>query len=152
MLSFALLAVATGVHADDGVWVEQNDGSKQGFLFADKPKITYEADSLVFTTADATTKFPVADLKRLYFDNDIVLSIGTVKAGSADKIVRATREGAELSGYAAGAAVAVYDLNGRLFQQLKVRQDGTLAVNLSALPQGVYVIKTEKTTIKIQKR
>ena len=149
-LLVALLATASGARADDGVWVERLDGTKLGFLFVDEPKITCDADILVLKTSSATVEFPIAELKRLYFSDDIVTGVGAANAGITSEIIRATRNGAELSGFAAGTPVTVYNLSGKSLRQLNVEQDGTLTVNLSTLPQGTYIIKAKKSTLKIQ--
>ena len=89
-LLVALLATASGARADDGVWVERLDGTKQGFLFVDEPKITCDADILVLKTSSATVEFPIAELKRLYFSDDIVTGVAPTNAGITSEIIRAT--------------------------------------------------------------
>ena len=148
---FALLAIASGASADDGVWVELQNGEKQGFVFADKPKITYETENLVLTSTEATATFPITDIKRIYFD-DVATTVTTVNSDGKGKVVRVTGNGAEFFGFAAGTPVAVYALSGKSLLQSQVGQDGTLTVNLSTLPQGTYIIRAEKSTLKIQTR
>ena len=82
-LLFVALIVATGSTAlatvpDDGVWVERLDGMKQGFLFSDQPVITYTTDNLVMTSTTATAEFPIPDIRRVYFADDISTGIHDV--------------------------------------------------------------------------
>ena len=150
---FIVLVLATSsAWADDGLWVERQNGSKQGFLFADKPVITYTADNLVMTTAKATAEFPIADIKQITFADDVVNAIGQVRlADGTEQLIRVTAEGAQLSGFAPNTAVTLYDAAGRTVAKYKTATDGTLSVNLSAQHKGIYVIKADKSTLKIQK-
>lgn len=140
------------MRADGGVWVELKDNTKQGFLFTDKPKITYGTDILVLTSTEATVEFPFADIKRLYFSDDIGTAVNHVTADVTDKVIRATHEGARLSGFEASTPVTVYSLGGKAVQRLQVGPDGTLIVSLASLPKGTYVINAEKSTLKILKK
>lgn len=51
-----------------------------------------------------------------------------------------------------GSPLLVFDSNGRLLETGKVGANGTASYSLDAYPSGVYIIKTESTTIKILKR
>ena len=147
----AMCAAAASAWAGNGVWVERLDDTKQGFLFTDKPVITYTAESLVMTTEKATAEFPFADVKRLSFDGDItVVSVAEAKTDS--RLISVTADGAELSGFEAGTAVLVYDVMGHLVATCKTAADGALSISLAGYPTGVYIIKAEKSTLKIQNK
>ena len=149
-LLVALLAIASGAWADDGVWVKLKDGSRQGFLFECSPTITYVGDNLVMNAGGASATYAIDNIEEIYFDDVPENATDITSTDVADKVIRATRNGARLTGFAAGTVVTVYDLGGRLLQQLQVGQDGTLSVDLTSQPKGTYVIKAEKSTLKIQ--
>lgn len=150
-LLFALSSVVMCMWADKGVWVEQVDGTKQGFLFAEQPKITYSSAELVMTTSQLTATFPIADIKRLYFDDDVVNAIESAETdGGVQPVVRVTHAGIELSGFALGTKAQVYDMTGKMLKQLSINQNGRQTVSISDLPQGTYIIKIDKITLKIQ--
>ena len=52
----------------------------------------------------------------------------------------------------AGERVCVYDASGRLAAQATAGADGSLRLPTQPLPPGIYVIKTEHATFKIQKQ
>ena len=106
--------------------------------------------SLLITTA-ATATFPYDEIKRIYFDSDIVSGINGINADDS-RLMRVTPIGAELSGFPAGTTVNVYDLRGITLAQWLVPSGGQLSVNLSTFPQGIYIIQAEKVTLKIQKK
>ena len=156
ILILALLAAVTGSRAVNGVWVERIDGGKQCFLFADYPVITCTTDLLVVTTPTATVEFPVADLRRYYFTGDGEATATAIRnveqSGGMAPLIRVTAAGAQLSGFAPQTAVDIYDTAGRLLDRRQIASDGTLAVSLSDQPKGIYIIKTNQTTLKIQNR
>ena len=51
-----------------------------------------------------------------------------------------------------GAAVSIYAMDGRQLRRLSASGDGTCRLDLSALPKGVYLVKTDSITYKIMKR
>ena len=152
ILFFALTTMFGSAMADDGVWVERLNGTKQGFLFAEAPKITYSGNDLVMTTTKATATFPLADVRRVYF-HDTPTSIDSQHVADAQSpLIRVGSGGAALSGFSPDAPVEVFDAFGRLISRHKTSADGTLSVSLTAHPTGIYIIKAEKTTLKIQKK
>ena len=48
--------------------------------------------------------------------------------------------------------VSIYDMSGRKVAMHTVGADGSLQYSLSDQPAGIYLIKTETTTIKIIKK
>ena len=153
ILLLVLCASAIGARAGDGVWVERIDGTKQGFLFSDYPVITDTAENLVMTSTTATVEFPIVDIRNVYFADDISTGIRDVaRPAVQDPLIRVTSDGAQLSGFAPRTAVSIYDVGGQLLSREQTSADGTLTVSLSARPQGIYIIKTNQTTLKIQKR
>ena len=51
-----------------------------------------------------------------------------------------------------GSQVHIYTLSGMLLESYTIGSDGKLSISLSSYEQGIYVIKTKETTIKIAKR
>ena len=151
MSTWAISGMATA--PDDGLWVERLDGTKQGFVFADFPKVTYTADQLVMTTKTVTVEFPLTELRRVIFADDVVTAIReAVAAEGSSPVIRATADGAQLAGFAPKTAVEVYTTSGLLLSREQTAADGTLTISLAARPQGIYIIKTNQTTLKILKK
>ena len=57
-----------------------------------------------------------------------------------------------LTGFKAGETVRVFDASGRLTLSEKINSDGTLTIALSALKQGVYIVKTQYKSFKFIKK
>ena len=59
--------------------------------------------------------------------------------------------GSKMSGLKAGSSVSVFTADGKTIQKTTVGEDGNAEIDFSKMPKGVYVVKTEKGSIKIQK-
>ena len=149
LLSLLLMLAATAsAWADEGVIVQTTDGEEVGYIFDNEPVFTYEGDNLVVTSADANATYPMDEVAKVYFGD--IANTGVAEVANK-QVVRFVQDGVELSGFAAGTAVSVYDLNGRLVSSLRTRADGTLNVSLAACEPGIYIIKADKSTLKIKK-
>ena len=47
--------------------------------------------------------------------------------------------------------MSVFTADGKTIQKTTVGEDGNAEIDFSKMPKGVYVVKTEKGSIKIQK-
>lgn len=131
----------------------------------DEPKI------IVNTTQGATYEFFLADNPTLsYQDNLLVcqnekglsISVEAANVKSFDFIPSEEQEtgigqitirndfSSKLSGLRAGSKVEIFSLDAQLIKSLKVLEDGTLHIDFSQLPHGVFIVKTEKSSLKIQ--
>ena len=143
MLLSMVAMLGSSMTPDEGVWVELRDGTKQGFVFADKPVITYTTDKLIMTTAVATVDFLIADVGKLYFADDVTTAIRNAASSEGMlPIIRITADGAQFSGFAPKTAVEIYNLGGQLLAHRQTDADGALMISLSAQPKGIYIIKT----------
>ena len=99
--------------------------------------VVYEAKNVLkFTLEDAAVNGPVAITP---------LPLAQAEVGFRDGEFT-------LSSARPGSPVTVFDLQGRPVASLRVGADGTLTVPLHSYPQGIYIIKTEKSNYKIMKK
>ena len=155
LLLFFLLVATLIARADEGVKtlclvVHTTDGSTVTYALPDKPVLSYEGATLVVTTDAVTANYPLADIERLDFEEvEIVTSLQNVLASG--RIIKATRGGARLMGFAAGTEVRVYGSDGKLLRTARTNAEGSLDLNLQNEPTGIYMIQAEKSTLKIKK-
>jgi hypothetical protein len=158
LLVFPLVAsAAVSGTARQQVLVIVSGSDSVAFALTDAPVITYEGNNLVVKSLGDSL---VADLAgvRYFFEersiadntttaiNNVTLpGIGKEKPqmGFADGMV---------SGLRAGDVVRVYRINGTLVKTVKADTQGHAALELSQLPNGVYIIKTPNNSIKIINR
>ena len=150
----ALFMAAPAVQADDGLWIEQKSGGRQGFTFEQQPVLSYDGDALVVKAGDVEASFPLENVARVYFADDVTPTTNAIEAlpaGTNGQLIRVGKAQADLYGYAPGTAVSVYDTAGRQLSTLKADAQGRATVTLTALPQGTYIIKANQSTLKIKK-
>ena len=120
-------------------------GETVSFALADHPVMTYEADKLHFKTADRTLTVDVADITGYGFSS-------TASAiATAQRQDRIEMHAGHLffSGLKAADNVRVYAVDGKVMMQAKPADDGRAEVDMSLLPTGVYVVRTNNHAIKI---
>ena len=136
-----LLSFAT---AEPKVVVETTTGSLYEFYIADNPRITYQDNLLVIQNEkDLSVSVNAADVKTFKFYSSSDTAIDGVEIGG--------KFGSKMSGLKAGSSVSVFTADGKTIQKTTVGEDGNAEIDFSKMPKGVYVVKTEKGSIKIQK-
>lgn len=129
------------------------DDTKTTYALPDKPVLTYDGAMLLVTANEVEAVHALADIAKMNFE-DIELE-NAIEQTSADRntLIRATRDGVQLYGFASGDAVQLFGTDGRLLRSARIGSDGTLSLPLGHLPTGVYIVKVknEKLKIKISK-
>ena len=119
------------------------------FVLADKPEVTFEGTDLVVTCVNSTTTFALPDVIRFTYLN----ATDAVEELKADETQVNFRDGMiVIDQLKANAVVAVYSVDGRLVKRLTAREGGSYSLDLSELPTGVYIVKADRVTYKIAKR
>ena len=156
-----LLVMTLGASAADKQWclVVESAGGETIAIGADlKPVIKTAAEGYELSYGGQVTAFTWSELKKL-----------TVEQTEADysatpvKAVKATPEAAKptlkaapgeikISGAEPGSVAQVYALNGRQALNARVGEDGTVTLDTTGLPAGIYIVKTNKSTFKIVKK
>ena len=147
MMLTALAALSQGINAANGLWLEKRDGSKIGYLFDQDVTISYTYSDIVVADADNTAKYPFEDVKRIYFDDDVISGIEAAPTLSSQQI-HIMDNGVSLSGFDATTPVTVYDFSGRIVSQTATDTNGSLQLLRNTLPPGANIIKVGKSTIK----
>ena len=132
ILSVLLLLSAVCGSAETKMVIHQKSGGTIDVLLSEKPVAKYDGTDLVVTTPSSTTalSYSLADLEKITYE-DITTSIKCMTIVSND-----------------GGASRIYDLNGSLVTTVPAGQ----AVETSSLPQGMYIIKNNSHSYKIQKK
>lgn len=104
------------------------------FTFAEKPQVTFPSAEVMCVTSDnVTVEFPYSEVVKVTFLDDDPTAVQTLSVRDNTDEVR------------------IYDLNGRLVHRSRSHQ-GTVSVDLNALPTGVYIVKDGKRTYKVKKQ
>lgn len=159
LITLLMLFVAVATQADaptdessSALVVTTKNGMQTTFvLLQEEPMVKFEGQNLVVTTSQGVVNFALTDVQRFNYVNLPATGIQEVEKTTQTDV--SYEDGTLLlSQLKAGAQVGVYTMEGKLVHQLKPRHSGTFRVNLSSLPNGVYVVKADTLTYKIIKR
>lgn len=120
------------------------EGSSYEFFIADNPTIQYKENVLVCQNDKGLSiSVEAANVKSFkFFSSDDDTGINQVSFSSSF--------GSKLSGLTTGSNVLVVSLDGKIVKNLKVKDFGTTDIDFTQLPHGIFVVKTEKGSFKIQ--
>ena len=127
--------------ADDYNYMTVTTGtSDRSIRLATIQKITFESGNVVVTTSQGIETFPHDEMRKIVFE-DSPTDIATLQAESG--MLKVT--GGVLTVGRQGL-LCIYTPNGTLHSMTRTEADSQ--IELSALPQGVYIIKLNNETIK----
>lgn len=129
--------------------VNLRDGTSAVFALSDKPCITFSGGSMNIVTATNNTEFLRIDVKNYVF-NDIVASINN--ATKEEVSVSVEPDGVVLAGLVANAPVAVYSIDAQCITNTSADNSGCCRLSFATLPNDIYIINYNNTTIKYLKK
>lgn len=150
-LPFAAMLSALPIAADEkreAVVIQKADNTDLTVEFSASPVLSFRNDSLVITAGDVSI-FALSDVRKVYFGAAVPTSVSNVSAGQ--RLYFADSQTIIATGISQ-EDVAVYNINGmKMPAEISRTADG-FTISLSALPRGIYIIKTKVQTFKINKR
>lgn len=155
-----LLAVTLTAHAADKQWclVVESAGGETIAIGADlKPVIATTADGYELRYGEQVTAFTWSELKKVTVQETVADKSATpvkdVKAAPQAKTAFSVAPGEiRIDGAEPGSVALVYTLNGRQALSARVGDSGTVTLDTTGLPAGLYIIKTNKSTFKLVKK
>ena len=148
--SFAMPSVAMAEETIDVQYlvIQQDDGTESRFALKEYPEITFNGDALIVESAERNLEIAMAEVVSYSFET-VQESLPTAIEAVRQDAPAISFAGAEFRGLASGAAVTAWSLNGQMLTTIKATADGIAKIDLSALPQGVIILRTPGKTIKI---
>lgn len=152
LLTTALLLASINAFAEQYVFVVWTDAGEQiSYPLSDKPKVTQDEDVLILTTTNTSVEYPKSDVTKFTLSIQEVNNIDEIAIDN-DASIRHSRDCIEMSNCRAGSIVAMYSTSGQLIRSYAVADDGTLAINISELANGIYILSNENITYKLLKQ
>ena len=148
--SFVMPSVAMAEETIDVQYlvIQQDDGTESRFALKEYPEITFNGDALVVESAERNLEIAIVDVLSYSFET-VQESLPTAIEAVRQDAPAISFAGAEFRGLASGATVTAWSLNGQMLTTIKATADGIAKIDLSALPQGVIILRTPGKTIKI---
>lgn len=129
-----------------------NDGQKQSYVLAEKPKVTFDASSLYVNATEVSDTYTLADVHKFVFEQGEPAAIPEI---SADECRLTFIDGANilLQGHKAGSSVRVIDTAGHILLFTATDDAGCVNISIADFRVGVYIIATsDGKSYKIMKR
>ena len=131
------------------------DQKQHEFQLAGKrPEVKFGASTLqVIISSAVQAEFSQDDVVKIAYKNPEQTEIDSPVSDRNKAEINYQDDGLlVISRLGEGAAVSIYAMDGRQLWRLSASGDGTCCLDLSALPKGVYLVKTDTITYKIMKR
>lgn len=122
--------------AETSLVVWQNDGGTTKFAFSEVPVVKYEGETLVLTTTKTSVEYPLSQLKKFTFE------VNPTKVDEL-KVTSVLKD---------DGMVSVYNMKGQLIKIYKAGGNHQITFATESLPAGMYIIKMNSQTFKIQKK
>lgn len=133
------------------VWMR--DGEVHGYDLEERPDVTLGEKTFTLTTTNQTVEYEAYNIVRFTLEDKTVVDVTTdITTPEKNDDIYFQEGTLHISGCIQNSEVRIYDIAGSLVQTAKTDDDGNLNFSLAQLRTGIYIISTEKSTIKIHKR
>ena len=130
------------------VWLQ--NGEVHGYDLEEHPKVKLGKKEFTLTTSLQTVKYEAADVLRFTLQEESIEDGISVPKTMED--VQFRKDALSIAGCMPHSPVRIYDTAGRMIQTAQTDGEGNLTLSLTLLRKGIYIIKTNNTTLKIQKQ
>ena len=150
-LVMALLALCClPVSAQNAVKMIESNGEETVFLLSTHPKVSLSQSVLEIKTdtdeitcdIDEGVRFELID-----FEDASVNDIEEDKP-----VFKVSKERVEAFNLKPGSDVKLYDLTGKIMESVKTDSTGHAALDISVLPDGIYIINSSNRNFKFYKK
>lgn len=140
LMAVGLMVLPLMANADDTRFIiTTKDGTVAEFYLDDDPLITYQDNLLVAVSSKQEISVSAEEVVSFVFSSE----------PSGIKNLQGT---SSFNGLVPGTAVQVFTIDGKLITNTKVSEDGKVDINFNNLPEGIFVIRTAKTSFKIMNK
>ena len=130
------------------VWLQ--NGEVHSYGLEEHPKVKLGKKEFTLTTASQTIKYEAADVLRFTLQEESINP--GISAPKTMGDVQFRKGTLSIAGCMPHSPVCIYDIAGRVILAAQTDGEGNLTLSLTILRKGIYIVKTNNTTIKIQKQ
>ena len=129
--------------------ITATDGTTTKYLLDGMPQVRIEKPYLVISSGMASVSLPLENLQHMHYEKatDEATAIGEIKVfdeqGGSERI--------DFSNLPADASVSIFTLDGKQLYSVRPGQGKNLSLPLGSLQSGIYLVKVNDVTYKIQK-
>ena len=129
----------------------QKDGAKVAFALFDKPKVTFEDADVSVAASSISARYRFGSIKKMTYDIAEVSGLAP-SALFDDKPFAYDGESITILAADSDASVKVVDVNGMIIKETTVRKGESIAMSISSLRCGAYLVVVNGVSYKIMKQ
>jgi hypothetical protein len=147
-LILVFFAFHLGINAEHALVVQLIDGNTHSYVLAEKPVVKMVDGLLKIKSSEVVSEYPMTSVENFHFTEITHLDISKIMKNE----LRFVRDGKNLvTIYGENENISVYSISGQK-QAAAIQMNGSQTqVNLSSMPDGMYIIKANKQSFKISK-
>ena len=132
------------------VWLR--NGEVHGYDLDERPEVTLGNTVFTLTSSRQTVQYLASNILQFSLQDEAIIDgVSVPEAMDTDNVQ--FQEGTLLfANCVPHSQIFIYDTTGRLVQTAQTDGEGNLTLSVAPLHAGIYIIRTQTTTIKIQKR
>jgi hypothetical protein len=151
ILFLFLLGFGLSLQAETNLVVWKKDGSKVAFALTEKPKVTFNENSLMINTTTVSVSYDLADMAKFMYEDPGEEGIRNIE-NDKESSFKFDGEMLLFPSLKAGSKVSIHNLGGVLVFSRTIEAAGDYSFPISHLDKGVYVVSVDGLTYKIVKR
>ena len=132
--------------------VELSSGKKVEFLLADKPKIVFDGQTIKLTANGIYIEYTPTEFVKVSTGEIQSNDSGIEELIPHHENIVVEAEFICLKGFNSGDTVRIYSVEGNLTALYQISTNGSISIPISTLPSDVFIIKTNKQSIKMIKK
>ena len=135
-------------------YVYLNNGTETHYTLKDKPFVKYEENAFIIRTNKETIQYPASDVRRFMLQEiEENILVGINNSEFIDKEQATVKPGeVSMTGLKTNAVVRVYTMSGMLYRTYHADDEGKLLFSVAQWPKGIYIIKSNQSSYKINKK
>lgn len=146
-----MLCFGLSLHAETNLVVWKKDGSKVAFALTEKPKVTFNENSLMINTTTVSVSYDLADMAKFTYEDPGEEGIRNIE-NDKESSFKFDGEMLLFPSLKAGSKVSIHNLGGVLVFARTIEVAGDYSFPISHLDKGVYVVSVDGLTYRIVKR
>lgn len=139
------LLTSLAASANTHLIVMFNDGTATSFIIADKPHVSFSEKRMHIRANDVTTDYEVSAVKKFIFGDEALSVESPADDFRETRFTYTDRNTLSASGLLPGETVSLVSVEGRPAGNYNADADGSIVIDLSALPTGIYVVATKSS-------
>ncbi len=134
--------------ADYALVVELADGSFHEYESSEQPVVTFASETVCISAQSMSAQYPRDEFSRFYFKNieSPVVSVEEIESVANFRYIN--RDLIEVSSGGDDHCATLFDMSGRLISSMPL-VDGKAIVDLGSLDAGIYILTSNRQSVKI---